>query len=86
MSLATGRYPHNHGVWQNRNDYTLPSNMPTWMQAVRNVGYATSVFGKTHLHPHKGDLRKREHLVHRPASITSTRLQARARPVSLART
>jgi choline-sulfatase len=33
------------------------------MQAIREAGYSTSVFGKTHLHPHTGDLRDREHLV-----------------------
>ncbi|MEJ7831834.1 MAG: sulfatase-like hydrolase/transferase [Nocardioides sp.] len=62
VSLATGRYPHNHGVWGNQR-YTLPPTTPTWMQALRGAGYATSVFGKTHLHPHTGDLRDREHLV-----------------------
>jgi choline-sulfatase len=30
---------------------------------VRDAGYSTSVFGKTHLHPHRGDLRDREHLL-----------------------
>ncbi|MGH8938654.1 MAG: sulfatase family protein, partial [Actinomycetes bacterium] len=63
VSLATGRYPHNHGVWRNEG-YTLPPEGPTWMKAVRDAGYVTSVFGKTHLHPHRGDLRDREHLLH----------------------
>ncbi|MCW2798324.1 sulfatase-like hydrolase/transferase [Nocardioides sp.] len=63
VSLATGRYPHNTGVWQNENDYTMPTETLTWMQGLRSAGYATSVFGKTHLHPHNGDLRDREHLV-----------------------
>ena len=26
-------------------------------QAVRDAGYRTSLFGKAHLHPHRGDLR-----------------------------
>ena len=64
VSLASGRYPHNTGVWENQNKYTMPPETPTWMQALRNHGYSTSVFGKTHLHPHTGDLRDREHLVH----------------------
>jgi choline-sulfatase len=34
------------------------------MQAVREAGYRTSVFGKTHLHRHTGDLREREYLLH----------------------
>jgi choline-sulfatase len=62
-SLAIGRYPHNHGVWRHRR-YTLPPDQPTWMSAVRDAGYRTSVIGKTHLHPHSGDLRDREHLLH----------------------
>jgi arylsulfatase len=61
-SLATGRYPHNTGVWKNQ-AYTLARNAPTWMRAVRDAGYRTSLFGKTHLHPHRGDLRDREDLV-----------------------
>jgi choline-sulfatase len=61
-SLATGRYPHNTGVWRNK-AYTMPSDAPTWMRAVRDAGYRTSLFGKTHLHPHRGDLRDREDLV-----------------------
>ncbi len=63
VTLATGRYPHHTGVWQNQN-HTLDADAATWMRAVRDAGYATSVFGKTHLHPHTGDLRDREHLVH----------------------
>jgi arylsulfatase len=62
VSLAIGRYPHNHGVWRNRRN-TLPAGRPTWMRAIRDAGYSTSVFGKTHLHPHRGDLRDRVHLV-----------------------
>ena len=62
VSLAIGRYPHNHGVWRNK-PYTLPADRPTWMRAIREAGYGTSVFGKTHLHVQSGDLREREHLV-----------------------
>ena len=62
LSLATGLYPHNTGVWNNMN-HTMPAEMPTWMQAVRDAGYRTSLFGKTHLHPHGGDLREREGLM-----------------------
>jgi arylsulfatase len=61
-SLATGLYPHNTGVWKNE-PYTLPPDAPTWMRAVRDAGYRTSVFGKIHLHPQRGDLRNREDLV-----------------------
>ena len=62
LSLATGLYPHNTGVWNNMN-HTMPAETPTWMQAMRDAGYRTSLFGKTHLHPHNGDLREREDLM-----------------------
>lgn len=62
VSLATGRYPHNHHVWRNTRT-TLSRRRRTWMRAIRGAGYGTSVFGKTHLHPHLGDLRDREQLV-----------------------
>ncbi len=63
VTLATGRYPHNNSVWNNLN-YTLPPDAPSWMRVIRDLGYRTSLFGKTHLHPHQGDLREREHLLH----------------------
>jgi arylsulfatase A-like enzyme len=62
VSLALGRYPHQHGLWSNR-DYTLAPEKPMWTKAIRDAGYATSVFGKTHLYPHEGDLRDRQHLL-----------------------
>ena len=62
LSLATGLYPHNTGVWNNM-QHTMLAETPTWMQAVRDAGYRTSLFGKTHLHPHGGDLREREGLM-----------------------
>jgi arylsulfatase len=70
FSLATGLYPHNTGVWTNTRVTLLPS-ATTWMQVLRDSGYHTSLFGKTHLHskdplaPHESsDLRKREPLLH----------------------
>ena len=63
FSLALGLYPHQTGVWEN-GTYTLNPECPNWMQAVERAGYHTSLFGKTHLHPHEGDLRDREHLMH----------------------
>jgi choline-sulfatase len=63
VSLATGHYPHNTRIWGNL-AYDMPSQTPTWMQAIRDAGYRTSLFGKTHLHRHTGDLRDREHLLH----------------------
>jgi len=61
-SLATGVYPHKIDVWKTAT-YTLPRDAPTWMRAVRDAGYSTSLFGKTHLHSQRGDLRDREDLV-----------------------
>lgn len=63
VSKATGLYPHTTGVWNNCG-YTLPADSRTWMQVIRDAGYRTSLFGKTHLHPHHGDLRDREDLMH----------------------
>jgi choline-sulfatase len=63
FSLALGLYPHQTGVWENRS-CTLNPQCPNWMQAVEQAGYRTSLFGKTHLHPHEGDLRERVHLMH----------------------
>ncbi len=63
FSLALGLYPHQTGVWQN-GVYTLNPECPNWMQALERAGYRTSLFGKTHLHPHEGDLRDRLHLMH----------------------
>ena len=62
LSLATGLYPHNTGVWNNMH-HQMSAETPTWMQAVRDAGYRTSLFGKTHLHPHSGDLRERKELM-----------------------
>ena len=64
FSLATGLYPHQIGVTRN-GPFTLDPAIPNWMQAIEAAGYATSLFGKTHLHPHGGDLRDRLALMHR---------------------
>jgi len=62
-SLMTGLYPHNTGVWHSRR-FTLPPTTPTWVRKIQGAGYRTSLIGKTHLHPHVGDLRDRRPLVH----------------------
>ena len=61
-SLATGLYPHNTGVWNN-GDFGLEPDAPCWMREIRNAGYRTSLFGKTHLNRHEGDLREVEHVL-----------------------
>ena len=63
LCMLTGRYPHNTGVWFNCR-HTVPPETPTWCQAIRDAGYRTALFGKTHWHPHGGDLRDREDLLH----------------------
>jgi arylsulfatase len=63
ISMATGRYPHNTGVWDNC-QYELPEGTPTWMAAVRDAGYRTSVFGKTALHRGGPDVREFEYKLH----------------------
>lgn len=62
ISLATGLYPHNTGIWSYM-DCDMEEGTPTWMKAIQEAGYRTSIFGKTHLHHHKGDLRDREYLM-----------------------
>lgn len=64
ISLATGLYPHQTGIDRNI-ACTLNPDFPNWMQAIAAAGYRTSLFGKTHLHPHEGDIRDRLPLMHR---------------------
>jgi arylsulfatase len=62
VSMATGRYPHNTDVWDNC-PFELPEGTPTWMAAIRDAEYRTSLFGKTALHRRGPDLRKFEHVL-----------------------
>jgi len=62
ISLATGRYPHNTGVWDNC-PFELPEGTPTWMAAIRDAGYRTSLFGKSALHRRGPDIRKFEYVL-----------------------
>jgi arylsulfatase len=63
MALATGHYPHRTGVRSNKSRKAATPRA-TWMRAVRDAGYGTSVFGKTHLHRTRGNLRDRAHALH----------------------
>ena len=63
LTLATGRYPHNTKIWTHQ-PHVMPADTDNWMGAIRNLGYRTSLFGKTHLHTHVGDLREKEDLLH----------------------
>jgi len=63
LTLATGKYPHSNGVWTHQSN-TMQADADNWMGEIRKLGYRTSLFGKTHLHPHVGDLRQKEDLLH----------------------
>ena len=63
LTMATGLYPHNHNIWNNK-EFRCGEHAKTWMQCVRDAGYRTSLFGKSHLHPHGLlDLRDEEPLM-----------------------
>lgn len=62
ISMMTGLYPHTTGVWKNAS-FVLAPEANLWTKAIRDSGYATSVFGKLHLHTDYGDFIEREHLV-----------------------
>jgi len=62
ISLATGLYPHNTGVWDNC-PYELPEGALTWMTAIRAAGYRTSLIGKSALHRRGPDIRKFEYIL-----------------------
>lgn len=61
-SLALGQYPHNFGLWSNFPGGIAPGT-PTWMNSLREAGYATSVFGKLHLGGGKDLLRNEARIV-----------------------
>ena len=45
VTLATGRYPHNNGVWGHI-PFSVPAHADHWIREIRNLGYRTSLFGK----------------------------------------
>jgi arylsulfatase A-like enzyme len=46
-SLLTGRYPHEHGILDNRSEF--PADLPTYASALRGAGYRTGYVGKWHM-------------------------------------
>ncbi len=48
VSLVTGWYPHNHGLWGNANQYHLPSSMAPMFRDLRQAGLSTAQIGKLH--------------------------------------
>ena len=49
MSIFTGRYPHNHGMWTN--GLLLPYTLPTLGNTFSDRGYTTCSIGKLHFEP-----------------------------------
>lgn len=49
MSIFTGRYPHNHGMWTN--GLMLPHPLPTIADYLKANGYDTCSIGKLHFEP-----------------------------------
>ena len=63
ISMATGLYPHNTNVWCNIR-YFLPTDVKTWTQVIKRLGYHTALFGKTHYYHHNvKDMRDHEHIL-----------------------
>ena len=48
VSLVTGQYPHNHGVFGNPNNYHLLAAQATMFRDIRAAGYTTAQIGKLH--------------------------------------
>src|SRR6266513_3036671 len=63
-SFASGRYPHNHGMWNNEGE--LSEAEETFFQVLQKAGYCTAQVGKTHFYEHAEgvDLRQREAYLH----------------------
>jgi len=64
-ALLAGLYPHQMGIWNN-DPHTFPAKACNWVKDLREAGYRTSVFGKTHYYPYNGsvpDMREAEPLI-----------------------
>lgn len=64
-SLLMGKYPHQMGI-VNNGHHILQRGSATWVQDLRDAGYETSVFGKTHYYTYDGtipDMREAEELI-----------------------
>ena len=47
-SLATGLYPHHHGLWMNMTGIACPPEQITLFRGLKNAGYSTAKIGKFH--------------------------------------
>ena len=62
IALFSGKYAHTTGAWLN-GGYVLSPDADIWSRQLRDLGYDTSLFGKTHLHGGSDDFIAREPLV-----------------------
>ena len=60
-SVATGRYPHQTGYWENAIPYD--GRVPTWMHRLREVGHEITAIGKLHFRSTKDDNGFREEIL-----------------------
>ena len=61
-SMLLGCYPSRLGVLDN-SPHIVDADRPNWVKALRDAGYSTSVFGKTHYYAYNGsypDMRRME--------------------------
>ena len=47
-SLASGRYPHNTGLWWNMTHYRFPAHHLSLFRRMKDAGYSTAQIGKYH--------------------------------------
>jgi arylsulfatase len=62
FSFMTGHYPRELGVETNM-QVSLAPNADSWVRNLKQSGYKTGIVGKSHLHPHIGDIRDRRPLM-----------------------
>jgi arylsulfatase A-like enzyme len=62
MSILTGMYPHNHGLWTN--GVLLENQIATLADILSNQGYQTVSIGKAHLTPYLGNRGNPESIQH----------------------
>ena len=59
IGLFSGKYAHVTGAWDNEK-FILSPDANIWSKQLRELGYSTALFGKTHIHGGGGDFIARE--------------------------
>jgi choline-sulfatase len=59
IGLFSGKYAHVTGAWDNEK-FILSPDANIWSKQLRELGYSTALFGKTHIHGGSGDFIARE--------------------------